>query len=168
MNLPKFTAEASMYATNGYYRNNRQIHSPTQLNGLIHPAEIIEVHGCPPGWSDIGGTCWPDPLTEPSGGGGSTGIPGVPSDGDGKGGGGGTSSKPTPRPKPTAEEVAKAKEKAKAIRRCKAICEATRTVDKRACALDPHPDICRSIADNVLSRCKTRCEDEPFHNAPVM
>ena len=61
MSLPKFTAETALYTTNGRYWNNRQIYLPAQMNGMIHPAEIIEVHSCPPGWSDIGGACWPGP-----------------------------------------------------------------------------------------------------------
>jgi len=48
--------------------------------------EVIHVHSCAPGWTDIGGTCWPDPLTEPEGGGGEPGLPGGPDEGDGNDG----------------------------------------------------------------------------------
>ena len=42
------------------------------LAGLAAPAitpdaaraEIINVHSCAPGWTDMGGVCWPDPLTD--------------------------------------------------------------------------------------------------------
>jgi len=99
MTIPRFTAEASLYVTNRQYRNDRQIHLPTQTNGLIHPAEIIEVHSCPPGWSDIGGSCWPDPLTEQGGsGGGESGGSGEV--GGGGGSGGGASGGKTPKGKP--------------------------------------------------------------------
>lgn len=93
MNLPRFTAEASLYQTNGHYQTGRQaIKLPTETIRAIYPAvEVIEIHSCPPGYTDIGGSCWPDPLTEPSGGGGGS-TPGVPSGGPGEdrpGGGGG-------------------------------------------------------------------------------
>ena len=104
MNMPRFTAGASLYRTNRHYRtgrNRQAIHLPASTIETIHPArEVIEVHNCPPGWTDYGGTCFPDPLTEPSGGGG--GGPGPGTGGGGEGGvpgpgGGGT---PTPHQKP--------------------------------------------------------------------
>jgi len=91
MNIPGFTADASLYRTNGHYlggRNRHAIHLPARMIETIHPArdEVIEVHSCPPGWTDIGGTCWPNPLTEPSSSGSAGGnMPG--SGGGGSGGG---------------------------------------------------------------------------------
>ncbi len=100
MALPEFAAEAALYKTNGYYKTDRQaIHLSARMISPIYPAEVIEVHSCPPGWSDIGGTCWPDPLTEPGGGGGDPGTPG----GNGEGGaphGGGKPGKPPRPPRP--------------------------------------------------------------------
>lgn len=73
---------------------------------------------------------------------------------------GGGGSRTGPKPKPTPEEIVKAKE----IGKCKARCEGTHTAEIMLCGDDER---CRSIADNVLSRCKTRCQDEPYHNAPL-
>lgn len=93
MMMPRFTGESSLYQTSRYYRtgvqeNNRSASSVR----AVYPAmemeeEVINVHGCPPGWSDIGGSCWPNPLTEPSESGSGGGMPGEPS-GGGSGGGG--------------------------------------------------------------------------------
>lgn len=93
MTVPRFTAERVLYRTSRQYRtgkDNIAARASTPLPGAVCPAmEVIEVHGCAPGWSDIGGTCWPDPLTEPSGGGSSgSGTPG--SGGGGSGGGEGS------------------------------------------------------------------------------
>ena len=164
MTMPRFTAGASLYKASGHYQTGRQaITLPTQMISVIYPAEIIEVHSCPPGWTDFGGTCFPDPLTEPSGGGGGgLGTPGVPFEG-GDGGGGGKGGGTSPKPRPTPEEKARARE----IGRCKARCEGTWTAEQLTCAFDEHPDICRSISDNTLSRCKTRCDEDPGHNAPI-
>jgi hypothetical protein len=96
MNIPSFTAEASIYKTSGHYQTGRQaVNLPIETISSIYPArdEVIEVHSCAPGWTDIGGTCWPNPLTEPSSGG--SGDPGTPSpfeNGGGGGGGGGSGS----------------------------------------------------------------------------
>lgn len=70
MNLPRFTAEASLSKRMGITKPvaRRSIHTQT-----IHPAaETIEVFGCPPGSTMVGTPpddwyCLPDPLTEPSG-----------------------------------------------------------------------------------------------------
>jgi hypothetical protein len=113
MTMPKFTAEASLYQTSGQYRTGRQtIYSslrpissiyPTVSRGeapIDVPGEEIPVHGCAPGWIDIGGMCWPAPLTEPSSGGGSA-APGGGSSGSGPGGGvGGGGTPPKDKPKP--------------------------------------------------------------------
>jgi hypothetical protein len=88
MTMPRFTAEAGLYKRSGHYRTSRQaINLSAEMIGTIHPArEVIEIHSCAPGWTDIGGTCWPNPLTEPSGSGsGGGGMPG--SGGGGSGGG---------------------------------------------------------------------------------
>lgn len=93
MNMPGFTAEASLYRTRGQYRTGVQADRlPTKMLGPIYPArmedEVIHVHSCAPGFTDIGGTCWPNPLTEPSSGGG-TGGSGLPSGGGSESGGSG-------------------------------------------------------------------------------
>ena len=68
MKIPGFTADASLlYRTNGHYlagRKRHAIHLPARMIETIRPArdEVIEVHSCPPGWTDIGGTCWPKSL----------------------------------------------------------------------------------------------------------
>jgi hypothetical protein len=80
MNMPTFTAEASLYKTSGHYRIHRARHpvsSSAQMISPVSPAlfqrpETVEVHSCPVGWSDFGGTCYP-PLTEPPVGGGGGG-----------------------------------------------------------------------------------------------
>jgi hypothetical protein len=94
MNIPRFTAEASLNRTRGHYRTgrNRGAILTARMISPIYPAremeEDIHIHSCAPGWTDIGGTCWPNPLTEPSGstsgGGGS-----MPSEPGGGGSGGG-------------------------------------------------------------------------------
>ena len=110
MNIPGFTADASLHRTNGHYRTGRNrhaIHLPGRMISPIYPAEInvghetIPVHSCAPGWTDMGGTCWPNPLSEPSWGGEGTGTPGVPGEGDGGPGGGvGGGPMQTPKDKP--------------------------------------------------------------------
>lgn len=104
MNMPRFTAESALCPTTGHYRTGHQQAEGLRAgkNGAFQPAEIIEVHSCAPGYSDVGGTCWPDPLTEPGGGGG--GEPGAPGDGEphsggGRGGGGPKKPPKTPRKK---------------------------------------------------------------------
>jgi hypothetical protein len=97
MNMPQFTAETSLYTTSRHYRTGVQTNElPAQAFGAFYPAmemeeEVINVHGCAPGWTDIGGTCWPNPLTEPpgTGSGGGGGLPGEPGGGGSGGGGGG-------------------------------------------------------------------------------
>ena len=91
MKIPGFTADASLYRTNGHYlagRKRHAIHLPARMIETIRPArdEVIEVHSCPPGWTDIGGTCWPNPLTESSSSGSAGG--GMPGSGGGGSGGG--------------------------------------------------------------------------------
>jgi hypothetical protein len=61
MNMPRFTAEASLSKTSGHYRTSRHILNPSvQTVGSIWPAareqvgEIIHVHGCPPGSIAVG------------------------------------------------------------------------------------------------------------------
>ena len=97
MNMPRFTAEAALYPTTGHYQTGRYaITLPTPMISGIYPArdEVIEVHSCAPGWTDYGGTCLPDPLTEPSSGSGTPDVPG------GGGAGTGTSGGPAKPPKP--------------------------------------------------------------------
>jgi hypothetical protein len=91
MTMPQFTAEASLYRTRGQYRTGVQANKlPTKTVGPIYPAremeEEIHVHSCAPGWTDIGGTCWPNPLTESSSSGSAGG--GMPGSGGGGSGGG--------------------------------------------------------------------------------
>jgi hypothetical protein len=61
MNMPRFTAETSLYKTSGHYRTGRPTVDPSaQTVGPIWPAakeqegEIINVHGCPPGCYEVG------------------------------------------------------------------------------------------------------------------
>ena len=50
MNMPRFTAEVSLYKTSGHYRTGRQaINIPTRMISMIYPAEVIENYGCAPG-----------------------------------------------------------------------------------------------------------------------
>jgi len=95
MYAPGFTAEASVYKTSGRYQSgSHTINSSTQLINSIRAAEVIRVHSCPPGWSEVDGSCWPDPLEESGGsgtggGGGGGGGGGPHEDPDGGGGAGG-------------------------------------------------------------------------------
>jgi len=80
MNMPGFTAETSLYKTNGHYQTSRPAFtSVTTAIRAFHPAaETIEVFGCPPGSTMVGTPpddwyCLPDPLTEPGSGGQSPG-----------------------------------------------------------------------------------------------
>jgi hypothetical protein len=70
----------------------------------VQQAEIIEVHGCPPGTLGNGEICI-DPLEGggDGGGGGPTGGEGAPSGGGG--GGGGAAPYPIPSPKDCTQEV---------------------------------------------------------------
>lgn len=90
MAMPQFTAESSLYKTRERYRTSVQVNeSRAKAIGQVDPAmEVIEIHGCPPGWSDIGGSCWPDSLTEPQGSGSASG--GMPEAGEGGSDGGGS------------------------------------------------------------------------------
>jgi hypothetical protein len=103
--MPTFTAEASLYQTGGHYRTGQPATTSTPpLIGPIHPAlmaeEVIYVQGCPPGWQDIGGSCWPPPLSE---GGTSEPFPDEPSESEPmkgrKGGGKGKTGPTKKRPK---------------------------------------------------------------------
>ena len=101
MNMPRFTGEASLYQASGHYRTGRYaITLPTPMISGIYPArdEVIEVHSCAPGWTDYGGTCFPDPLTEPSSG---SGTPNGGPGGGGEGGVPGPGGTPTPHKTPT-------------------------------------------------------------------
>jgi hypothetical protein len=112
MNMPRFTAEASLYQTSGHHqtgRNRCAIHLAARMAETITPADIpsevpidvpgeetIVLHGeappCPFGWKNVGGTC----VLEGSGGGpGTVGEPG----GEGGGPGGGVGGGPMTTPK---------------------------------------------------------------------
>jgi len=101
MNMPRFTAQASLYQTSGHYQTGRYaVNLPTQTIGVIYPAlpkdevgEVIDVYGCNPGFFEVGSganmTCVLDPSWAggeggPSGGEGESG-------GEGYGHGGGSS-----------------------------------------------------------------------------
>lgn len=106
MNMPGFTAEGSLYKTNGHYQTSRPAFtSVTKAIRAFHPAaEVIEVHGCPPGFTMVGAPpddwyCFPDPLTEPGSGGGG-GTPAGEGGGGGFGGGNKPSKKRPKRPRP--------------------------------------------------------------------
>jgi hypothetical protein len=100
MTVPAFTAETSLYKTSGHHRTGQHRITPSaQSVSPVWPAakaegegEVINVHGCPPGYSmwEAGGE-WGCDLVEPP-----TGGPQQPPDetsgtgrGDGGGGGGG-------------------------------------------------------------------------------
>jgi hypothetical protein len=92
MNMPCFAAEIGLYKTSGHYRTHKG-RQAAQMISPISPAlwqrpETVEIHSCPVGWSDFGGTCYP-PLTEPPVGGvGEDLPPGGERPEDGPGGGG--------------------------------------------------------------------------------
>jgi hypothetical protein len=109
MTIPQFTAEAALYQTNEHYRTGRQVIQslprpiiPTAITSEVPrevPGENIPLHSCAPGWEDIGGMCWPVPMTEsPSSGG--PAAPGGGSAGSGPGGGGVGGGPMTPPKKP--------------------------------------------------------------------
>ncbi len=90
MNMPKFTAEASLYETRGRYQTSRHsinISAPTDI--VICPAlpEVIDVKSCKPGYTlwEAGGE-WGCALVEPPSG--SVPSDDGPSDGPGSGNGG--------------------------------------------------------------------------------
>jgi hypothetical protein len=102
MNIPRFTAEASLYKTSSHYRTHggRKAVDPSRRPGsqiwaalMEEDGEVIHVHSCAPGYTEIGGVCWQNPLTEPPVGGGDWPPGGpfqVPPDGPGGNGGGDT------------------------------------------------------------------------------
>jgi hypothetical protein len=99
MNMPSFTAEASLCKARGHYQTARYaVNSRKQMISAVYLAmENIEVHGCAPGyslWEDAGDWgCIRDVPLGGGGGGGGGGSPGgQPSDGSGGGGGGGSGS----------------------------------------------------------------------------
>jgi hypothetical protein len=110
MNIPGFTAETSLYKTNGHYQTSRPAFtSVTTAIRAFHPAaEVIEVFGCPPGSTMVGTPpddwyCLPDPLTEPGSGGQSPVGDGSDTERERYGGGPGSkkrTKKRTPIPKP--------------------------------------------------------------------
>jgi hypothetical protein len=111
MNMPTFTAEASLYQTTRHYRAGRYtIDSSAQTVGPIWPAareqegEVIDV--C----KDDPSKCWPPPLTEPPiiwGGG--DGPPGGGPDDGGPGGGGPYGTKKYPYAPPEGSHLCGAK-----------------------------------------------------------
>jgi len=104
MNMPGFTAAATLYKTSGHYQTSRNmINLPTQM--IRAAMERIEVEGCRPGFLQLGegeNMVCIDPF-DPFGTGGHDGGGGPePSDGGGggKGSGGGGTEPPPPKPKP--------------------------------------------------------------------
>jgi hypothetical protein len=93
MNIPRFTAEASLCKTSGHYQTgSHAINLPTQGGSAIYAAmmEVINIHDCAPGgilhdqgplgwWCDYGG----GGGGGPGGGGPSGGPKGGPDDGGG-------------------------------------------------------------------------------------
>jgi hypothetical protein len=143
MTMPRFTAEASLYRTRGQYRTGVEINTLSiTTSGPIYPAremeEEIHIHSCAPGWTDIGGTCWPDPLTEPGGGGAGGGLPGSGGGGSGGGGSGGLSGYWECR---NGCEIA--------YSRCLDICEGTPE--------NPKPSINCLICDDIYQSCVQAC-----------
>ena len=75
MTMPQIYRRGLTLQDQRQYRTGVHVNKlPTKTIGPIYPAremeEEIHVHSCPPGWTDYGGTCFPDPLTEPSWGSG--------------------------------------------------------------------------------------------------
>jgi len=103
MSIPGFNADATLYKTSGRYQTSRNmINLPTQM---IYPAEVIEVHGCPPGFNlwEAGGDwgCDPEgPSGEVGGDGGGQPPGGGPPGGGPSGGGTAPPTRPPRRPRP--------------------------------------------------------------------
>jgi hypothetical protein len=134
MNIPSFTAEASLYKTSGYYQTGRRmLNLRRQMNGAIYPAmmkEDIEVHGCAPGstlWED--GDDWGcNPIDFGGFGGGGGGGPVVVADRGGPrhgSGGSGSGGPGKPREKRSAQNL-------QGLTRC--------TIDQVMDAIKSHPD----------------------------
>ena len=111
MNIPSFTADASLYKTSGHYRSSRPaINSQRQTKGLIYPAVPNEgtynINGCAPGkvlWGQTDGGeygvdwgCADNPTDGWDDGSGGSG-PIVATGGGGPPGGGGSSSSSNPK-----------------------------------------------------------------------
>jgi hypothetical protein len=95
MNMPSFTAEASLYKTGEHYRSVPYNPSAQTVRPVWPAAEVIEIHDCAPGFIKLGEgpntICFPDPnLT-----GGDDQGPG-PADGGPTKGGKGPPAKPPP------------------------------------------------------------------------
>ncbi len=100
LNMPGFTARASLYRSSVQYQTDRQMNkSSAKRTGAVYPSEemqgeeVIEVHGCAPGYIEVGSGsdafCTPGPDLWWDGlGGGGTWPPDVPPGGGGGGGGG--------------------------------------------------------------------------------
>jgi hypothetical protein len=169
MRTLRFSAEASLYVSSGRYRTGehalslfREMNSlrPALERGEVPPitvpGETIPVHSCPPGWTDIGGTCWPPVQTEPSSGGGS-GMPGFPGEpGEGPHGPGGGPKPPKP-PRPPKQEfkcrpldyVCKAEALINAAKH--AACE-----EQIAQCVSDH---CKGKTHSELGKCEAACTD---------
>ena len=114
MNLPGFSAEESLYQTNGQYRTGRNsyaIHLAARMTETIHPArEVIEVHGCAPGsglveYDDGTWECVADADLGWGGG------QGAASGGGGEPGGGGGAGRPSKKPPKRPPRPSKPKKK---------------------------------------------------------
>jgi hypothetical protein len=113
MNIPKFTAEASLYEASGYYQTSRRtLNLCRQTNSAIYPAmmgEVVTVGGCGPGlfqWGDPGGeegVDWGcvDPLEGGGDGSAGSGPVVVPDDGGSHGRAGGSRANPKKGADPT-------------------------------------------------------------------
>jgi hypothetical protein len=173
MEMPKFSAAASLYVSSGRYRTGG--HAPSlfgpmnrlrpalergEVPPITVPGENIPIHSCPPGWTDLGGTCWPNPMTEPpSGGGNGSGTPGFPGEPSGGGppGPGGGPPKPPKPPRPPRQEfkcrpwdyVCKAEAIINASKH--AACE-----ERIAQCVSDH---CKGKAPSELGECEANCTD---------
>ena len=97
MQIPGFTAEYSLYRMSGHYQTDRHaIKSSRQMIRTVYAAEtrggeVINVHGCAPGYIEVGSGddafCTPGPDLWWDGMGGGTGPPDIPPGGGGGGGG---------------------------------------------------------------------------------
>jgi hypothetical protein len=93
MNMPSFTAEASLYKTNEHYRAVPYNPSAQTVSPVWPAAEVIDIHDCAPGFVKLGEgpntICIPNPL-----------LTGGDGDGEGPPGNGGPTAGGNGGPKP--------------------------------------------------------------------
>jgi hypothetical protein len=141
MRVPGFNAEASLHRIGHYEASGKTIDSPAKMSGKIHPAEVIEVFSCNPGFLELGEgenmVCIPDPSWAQGGG----DAPGGPHEEPYGGGGGG--GRPRPR-RPNGEAARKAR-----CRQCKS--SGQKCLDQAKLAE-------RTCSGNARTMAESRCE----------